>query len=599
MVSEQGRESLTETALRVALLLAGLGYATALLIGGPIHGSPAPFGQAGSGGSYPDVVIGALLTTAGVALALVGGSRGTGLVAAGVGVAWLAIVPSTSAIGSDPMRGPGQAAAMLLGPTLLSLVVVVASSWLESRWAAWSLGFLLVLAVVVAALRLAAYDPFADPTCANCGHAGRPLLIATIDQRMLLDRAADAVAVASAAGLLWFGLGWLRGGGGVRGGRLAAVVGSIVVGVTLAVGAVVSSARATPLSTSVRGQDFAGAIELARTFGGGLLVIGLVWSVVNLVRVRVRMRQLANDIASATELGKLDARLSDVLNDPSLVVGYWFESEARYVSASGAPLASPPADADHNHVTIERDGRLIAAIWHRRGIEPAAIRKELKSSLLVALDNERLQAVGLANVSALRASRTRLVAVQEEQRRQIERDLHDGLQQRLLAIVFDLRLARGAAERMGESGRSGWLAHAEGLSLSLVEAVRSLARGVYPAILGQAGLAAALSSLADEAPIPMAVSVDQSLRLPQPIETSVYQIIADALAGAVRGGATGLSVEVEQLGADVAVGIDDDGVATDVPVRLTDRIAAAGGSLTVEASANRSSRRLRIAIPCA
>jgi signal transduction histidine kinase len=292
-------------------------------------------------------------------------------------------------------------------------------------------------------------------------------------------------------------------------------------------------------------------------------------------------------------------RLANALNDPSVVVGYWFENEARYVSTTGVPLGSSPADAEQRQVTIERGGRPIASIWHRRGIEPRAIRKELTSSLLVALDNERLQAVGMANLRALQTSRARLVEVQGAQRQQVERDLHDGLQQRLLAIVFDLRLARVAAERTGESPRSRWLEQAEDVALAIVEEVRRLARGIYPAILGQAGRAAALSSLADEAPIPMAVSVRPLSRFPQPVETTVYQIIADALADAVGAGAAELSVDVERIGDDVAVAIDHDGSTASVRVRLVDRVAAAGGSLTEEESAHHPGRRIRIALPCA
>ena len=261
-------------------------------------------------------------------------------------------------------------------------------------------------------------------------------------------------------------------------------------------------------------------------------MIGLVWLVMDAVVVRVRMRQLAQDIATATELGRLDRRLAGALNDQSLVVGYWFENESRYVSATGTPLEPPPADADRNKVTIERAHQPIAAIWHGRGVEPTAIRNELTASLLVALDNERLQAVSMANLRALQQSRARLVAVQEQQRRQVERDLHDGLQQRLLAIVFDLRLAKVSADRNAASRQSEWLARAEALALLMVEEVRRLARGIYPAVLSQAGLAAALSSLADEAPIPVEITMTESLRFPQPVETTVYQVVADALADA-------------------------------------------------------------------
>ena len=183
-------------------------------------------------------------------------------------------------------------------------------------------------------------------------------------------------------------------------------------------------------------------------------------------------------------------------------MGYWFENEGRYVSATGTPLEPPPADADRNKVTIERAHQPIAAIWHRRG-HRADCDQERADREPSGRARQRAPASRRHGQPArASASRARLVAVQEEQRRQVERDLHDGLQQRLLAIVFDLRLAKVAADRNAASRRSEWLAEAEALALLMVDEVRRLARGIYPAILSQAGLAAALSSLADEAPIP-------------------------------------------------------------------------------------------------
>ena len=248
----------------------------------------------------------------------------------------------------------------------------------------------------------------------------------------------------------------MRAGARARFGKIAVVAGSVIVGVALAIETTIQFGRAAQFSVPA-GNGPEVVLDLAKAVGGGLMVIGLVWLVMEAVVVRVRMRQLAQDIATATELGRLDRRLAAALNDHSLVVGYWFENNGRYVSASGTPLEPPPADADRNKVTIERAHQPVAAIWHRRGIEPSAIRNELTASLLVALDNERLQAVGMANLRALQQSRARLVAIQEEQRRQVERDLHDGLQQRLLAIVFDLRLAKVSADRKSASRRSKWL----------------------------------------------------------------------------------------------------------------------------------------------
>jgi signal transduction histidine kinase len=594
-VSEQGRESMTERALRVGVVLVGLGYAVALFLG-PARSQPTP-GQAQFNQAYPEVLIGVVLVGAGIALTLVGGSRSVGLSAVLAGFAWLAIVPATLADGSDPLRGPGQAFAMLLAPALLGLIVALVASGRVSRRTIWSSALLLGLAALIAAMRLASYDPFADLTCVNCGHAGRPLLVATADQRLLLDRAATALTIASAVGLLWLGIASLWANSKPRGGKLAAIVGSGLVGIAVAGGLLVQSTRAALLPVSAGERDLDAVIELARNLGGGLLTIGLVWLVVDVVRVRVRMRQLAVDIATAAELGTLDVRLAHALNDQSLVVGYWLESEGHYVSRSGMPLESPPAGAERK-VTIERRGHPIAAIWHRQGVEPSAISNELTPSLLVALDNERLQATGEANLRELRTSRSRLVAVQEAQRRQVERDLHDGIQQRLLAIVFELRLARVTAERSGDEQRSEWLARAETLSLALVEEIRRLAHGIHPAILSQAGLAAALSSLAEDSPIPMTVSVERSVRLTQTLETTVYQVIADALVDAVQAGAGELSVAVRLIDANVVVEVDHDATAAPVRVRLLDRIAAAGGSLSVEESNGGLGKRLRVALPC-
>ena len=541
-MSEQGRASLTETALRAVVVLGGLSYAIALFLVGPFGGAPS-LGQSGFSQSNADVVIGVLLTGAGVALVLSSVARSAALFAVAVGVAWLAMVPARSIIGTDLLRGPGQASAALLGPALLGLVLSLAVAGQRSRRTAWWAATLICLAIGIAALRLASYDPFADPTCPNCAHSAGQLLTVSASARMLLYGTAAALTIIAAAGVIWVGISRLRARVHARFGTVAVVAGSVVVGVALVIETTVQFARAAQFSVSP-GTDPDVVVELAKGIGGGLIVIGLVWLVTDAVVVRVRMRQLAQDIATATELGRLDRRLAGALNDQSLFVGYWFENESRYVSASGTPLEPPPADADRNKVTIERAHQPVAAIWHRRGIEPGTIRNELTASLLVAFDNERLQAVGMANLRALQKSRARLVAVQEEQRRQVERDLHDGLQQRLLAIVFDLRLARVAAERPAANARAKWLAGAEAIALAIVEEVRRLARGIYPAILSQAGLAAALLSLADEAPIPVDVYVTEPLRLSQPVETAIYQIVADALADAVRNGASDLSVAV-------------------------------------------------------
>ncbi|HEX5827768.1 MAG TPA: histidine kinase [Candidatus Limnocylindrales bacterium] len=597
-MSEQGRESLTETALRAGVVVACLGFVLALLASGPLRGLATTLALTDLGEDSQHVVVGSLLAGVGVVLSLVGGaSRWAGLMALLIGAAWLATVPATSVDGSDQLRGPAQAVALLAAPALLGLAIAIAPPGRIGRRTMAAAAILLALVVLVAALRLATYDPFADPTCVNCGHGAQPLLAATAEQRKLLNRLAAALALVGACGVLLRQLGReIRGRRRIGGDARAVVAGSTVLAVALAAGAATQLASAAPVPAS--GQASERIIGLAGAVGAGVLALGLAWRVIDVLRLRLRMRRLAGDVASATALGRLDVQMANALGDPSVVVGYWHESEAGWVSAAGMPRDPPPADADHGQLTIERGGKPIAAIWHRGDIDPGAIRKELTSSFLVALDNERLQAVGMASLRLLRESRARLVSEQEVQRRQVERDLHDGLQQRLLAIVFDLRLARAAAERIGDRSRSRWLEQAEGLALALVEEVRRLARGIYPAILGQAGLAAALSSLADEAPIPMSVSVGPVSRLPPSLEATVYQVVAEALADAVRNGAAHLTVTVDHAGDDVALLIDHDGFMASVRLRLVDRVAAAGGRLIDETSGESGGGRLRIALPC-
>lgn len=597
-MSEQGHESLTESALRGAVVLACLGFLLVLAGADPLAGLATVLGQPGVGQASKDITVGVVLAATGAALVLVGaGRRGAGVMVAAMGLAWLAAVAARSADGSDVLRGPGLALSPLVASALLGLVVALAAPHRAGRGTVVVAATLIGVAVAVAGLRLATYDPFADPTCVQCGHGAPPLLAATVEQRALIDQAAAVLAtVCAAAGLVIEG-SRLAGGRRPRGRALAVSAGSIVLALAIVAGQVMR--LVDPASPRATDPGPGSIVELAAATGAVLLVLGLVAQVVDALRVRIRLRQLARDAASATELGRLDLRLASSLGDRSVVVGYWHEGEGSWVTASGTPVKDPAADSAQGRVRIERAGRPIATVWHRRDIEPQAIRKELTSSFLLALDTERLQAVGMANLRLLQASRARLVTSQETQRRQVERDLHDGLQQRLLSIVFDLRLARAGAERGGDRPRSRWLEQAEMRTLAIVDEVRKLARGIFPAVLSQAGLAAALSSLADEAPIPMTVSVEPMTRLPQRLEVTVYQVVADALADAVRGGASELSVAVVRVTDEVGVMIDHDGAAGAVRLRLVDRVAAAGGSLVDEVAAELPGRRLRIALPCA
>jgi signal transduction histidine kinase len=219
--------------------------------------------------------------------------------------------------------------------------------------------------------------------------------------------------------------------------------------------------------------------------------------------------------------------------------------------------------------------------------DPALVSGAVAAAGL-ALENERLHAEVRAQLEELRASRRRLVEAGDRERRRLERNLHDGAQQRLLAVSMLLgQLERSpgpdatvqglAAEARAELGRS-------------LSELRELARGLHPAVLTDHGLAVAVEGMAARAPIPVELVVDLSRRLPPQVEVAAYFVISEAIANAVKhAAATGVTVRVRDGGSGSILHVEvvDDGVGG-ADARggsglegLGDRIAALGGRLDV------------------
>jgi signal transduction histidine kinase len=330
-----------------------------------------------------------------------------------------------------------------------------------------------------------------------------------------------------------------------------------------------------------------------------VLGIGLLWSVVDIVLLRSRIGAVATELASAADGFTVDRGLATALGERFVAVGYRLPDSSDQIRADGQPFDPPPSGSDLRDTSIDRRGQVVALIRHRASLDPAAVRAEITPTMLVAIDNERLRAVSLSTLRSLRDSRARIVAVEDEERRRVERDLHDGAQQRLLAIAFELRLARSDAERAGDPAAADRLIRAEGLAFIALDELRRVARGVHPAILSQSGLAPALSSLAEDAPVAMTLAMDRSLRLPPLVEATAYLVVVEALSDAVTAGSTELSVSVVRDGSSVTLDIDFDGRHTEAwPIRIADRVGAVGGELTLD---HRSGDRTRIhaVMPCA
>jgi signal transduction histidine kinase len=187
----------------------------------------------------------------------------------------------------------------------------------------------------------------------------------------------------------------------------------------------------------------------------------------------------------------------------------------------------------------------------------------------------------------LAASRARIVAAADRERRRIERDLHDGIQQRLVALVLDVRaveagLPAGSADVRAQLGRT-----ADGLAATLDE-LRELSRGIHPAILSEGGLAPALKALTRRSSIPAELDADVPTRLPAPIEVAAYYVVSEALANAAKHAeASAVHIDAHLSDGCLRLSVRDDGVGGAALgsgsglVGLTDRVEALGGTLSI------------------
>jgi signal transduction histidine kinase len=203
----------------------------------------------------------------------------------------------------------------------------------------------------------------------------------------------------------------------------------------------------------------------------------------------------------------------------------------------------------------------------------------------LTLENERLAAELRARIEELRASRARIVSAADEERRRLERDLHDGAQQRLVALVLNLRLARNSDDQAAV--RELLDDAIEELTEATAE-LRELARGIHPAILTDRGLDAAVTALASRATVPVEIQRVPEERLDAPVESTAYFVVAEALTNVARySQASHAEVEIGRANGTLVVEVRDDGVGGADPGRgsglrgLADRVAAVDGQLVV------------------
>jgi signal transduction histidine kinase len=534
------------------------------------------------------VVAGLALVVAGLVTAFGRQARRIGDLAVVAGLVWFAPVWVGWDGGPPLVRSLGMLAAGFTFPLLLHLVVAYPSGRLHGS-APRTLVAAAYLEATLAGVGRALYRGplFYPKRWANCSD-NRFLLHSLPGLARAIEVADRWFTVAAAAALVAL-CAWrlLRDSGPARRALLPVAPPAILLAATIIAHAVALQRR--PLEDP---SDPAFRTIFALGCGAViLLAAGLVGAA---VRTRVQRRavaRIATSLGQAPPPGSMQAALARAVGDPELQIAYWLPDSRGYVDASGRPVAELVAAPGRAVTALVRDGRRIAVVSHTAALPD--LEPELGAAVRLALENERLQAEALAQLDQLRASRVRIVETGDSERRRLERDLHDGAQQRLLALSYDLRLARAQAQADGDSHTGSLLTQATDRAQAALGELRELAHGIYPAILTEAGLAAALVTLADAAPLPVEIHDEAEGRYPAAVETAAYLLVAEALDDAAGRDASYTTVSVVQDDGRLVVTVEDDGSdRTSAMVQLADRVGALDGRLAVEPT------RLRAELPC-
>jgi signal transduction histidine kinase len=316
--------------------------------------------------------------------------------------------------------------------------------------------------------------------------------------------------------------------------------------------------------------------------------LGVSWEWVRGRRTRTALARLVVELAASPPPGGLRAVLAGTLGDPPLKLLYPL-ADGRRVDAGGR-LAGP--DQGQTLTPLVRGGLPVALLAHRPGLlDDPGLVEEIAATARLALDNERLQAQVRTQLEDLRASRTRIVEQGDAERRRLERDLHDGAQQRLVSLALSLRLARLGAD----NGRdAATLEEAEAEVRQALEELRGLARGLYPAALTEEGLGAALEALAEQATSPLVLRRLPQERFEPSVEAAAYFVVAETLQ---RSRPRRAAVDTAHTDGRLVVEVETDEEPPHELTDLEDRVGALDGRLLVQAAPG-GGTRIRAELPC-
>jgi signal transduction histidine kinase len=295
--------------------------------------------------------------------------------------------------------------------------------------------------------------------------------------------------------------------------------------------------------------------------------------------------------------GGLRDALARTLGDPTLEVAYAIEGQDRWVDANGQRVALSERPTDRRAVTvIEPEGTPLAALIHDPALDEGLVRAA-GAAAGMAIANERLRAQVQAQLEEVRASRQRIVEAGDRERRRVERNLHDGAQQRLVTLSLGLALLQQREDLVPEAREV--LAQASAELRSAMSELRELARGIHPAILTEEGLAAAVESVADRSSVPVQLHIALGGRLPEPVESTAYYVVSESQANVAKYAEASVArVDLARRNGSLRVEVVDDGKGGADADRgsglggLEDRVAAVGGTLRIESPHGEGTRVL-------
>ena len=308
------------------------------------------------------------------------------------------------------------------------------------------------------------------------------------------------------------------------------------------------------------------------------------------------------DLEPGSSPGQLRDALALAIGDSTLQLAFRLSAGAGYADTRGQHCDL--ADLAPGRAVTPLTGTGDAVLIHDKALEhePQLVRLTASAASL-ALEHARLQAEVEAQLEQVRASRARIVEAGDAERRRLERDLHDGAQQRLVTLSLALAMARDRAAE-ADPALGSLIESASKEARAAINELRELARGIHPAVLTQTGLAGAVQALAERSPMPITITEVPQQRFPAAIEATANFVVSEALANVAKHSrASAACVTIRTRANSLMVSVSDDGSGGARPdggsgLRgLSDRVAAVGGRLHIDSPPG-AGTRLEADIPC-